>query len=384
MKRLLIYILMLGTFKLSASDISQDSKPATLRVVVEKMVPATFLEVSGRHHIYNPLDGSLLSRGMLSKKHTVTLEDYGLNWGEKIPTITQMRIVPLDSQTRILINGIQYKGCLEIHAYEGKINVISEVDVENFLKTTLPSHIDPSLDPELLNALAIVARTHAYYIAAKNKNNSFDLDGTTFNYPGNLLSARVDTIDKAIETTRHAVLTFKGKLFPATWTEDSAGKTAAFSTIFRKTALTPPAIQVPLATKNLDSRKWQFTVSKDVLARLTYLDNLTGLDLFIDHDSNKVYGVKLTSSLETKEIDFLSFQKLIGKHNICSNHFTLSCKGNEMTFTGYGEGLGVGLCLYTGHLLAEKGKTAPEILDVFFPGTELHKARSLEELCQSK
>ncbi len=373
-----------GSFELSAkhqtSDISQISKPATLRVVVAKMVPTAFLEVKGSHHIYNALDGSILSRGMLNKRHAVVAGEFGLNWGEKIPGVYQMRIVPLDSQTRILINGVQYKGCLEIHAHEDKFNVISEVDVENFLKTTLPSYFDKALDPELMNAVAILARTHAYYIAAKNKDKDFDLDGTTFDYQGSLLSSHVDYIDHAVETTRHAMLTFKGKPFPASWTQDSAGKTADFSTIFRKTALTPPPMSVPLAAKNLESRKWQFTVSKDTLARLSYLDNLTSLDLYVDHASGKVYGLKLVSSFESKDIDFVHFQNLIGKHNLCSNQFTITTKGDHITFTGYGEGLGVGLCLYTGHLLAEKGKTATEILASFFPDAELHKARSLEDL----
>lgn len=375
-----LFICTLLAAHLCAKDVSQESKPATLRVLVEKMVPATFLEVSGRYHIYNPLDDSLLSRGMLNKKHAVTLEEYGLNWGEKIPGLYKIRVVPLDTQTRILVNGIQYKGCLEIHAHEGKINVISEIDIENFLKTTLPFHIEKTTGSELMNAATIVARTHAYYIAAKNKNKDFDIDGTTFNYPGNLLSARIAAIDEAVDTTRHAVLTFKGKLFPASWTEDSAGKTANFSTIFRKTALTPSAVKLPIAMKDLGSRKWQFTVSKETLARLSYLDDLTSLDLFVDPASDKVYGVKLTSSFESKELDFPAFQRLIGKHNLCSNQFTITSNKDSITFTGYGKGLGVGLCLYTGHLLAEKGKLAPEILSVFFPGTEMHKARSLQEL----
>ncbi|MFS8563248.1 MAG: hypothetical protein LVR00_02515 [Rhabdochlamydiaceae bacterium] len=299
-----ISILVGGTFELPAqpqtSDVSQISKPATLRVVVAKEVPSAFLEVKGSHHIYNALDGSILSRGMLNKKHAVIAEEFGLNWGAKIPGIYQMRVVPLDGKTRILVNGIQYKGCLEIHAHEGKVNVISEVDVENFRKTTLPSYFDKALNPELMNAVAIVARTHAYYIAAKNKKKPFDLDGTTFDYQNNVLASHLDYIDAAVDTTRHAMLTFKGKPFPASWTQDSAGKTADFSTIFRKTALTPPPVNLPLAAKNLTSRKWQFAVSKETLARLSFLDNLTSFDLFVDQGSGKFTALSLLLPLNLK------------------------------------------------------------------------------------
>ncbi len=376
--------LLLATFDLSAkpttSDISQHEKPATLRVITEKELPGAFLEIQGPHHIYNPLDGTILSRGLLNKKHPVKLEEYGLNWGEKIPGVTHMRIVPLDSQTHVVINGTPYKGCVEISADQNTLTIINEIDIENFLKTTLPSHFTKPLPRELMNAVAILARTHAYYLAAKNTENSFDLDGTLFNYQDKTLVTPTYYIDQAIDTTRHAILTFKGKPFPATWTLDSAGKTASFSTIFRKTALTPPSVTVPLATKNLDDRQWRYVISKKALAEKMQLDNLTSLDLFVDETSDKVYGLKLSSHSDAKEVDFIQFQQLLGKHHLLSNRFTTSLQGDSVIFTGYGKGLGVGLCLHTGHILADKGKTATEILAPFFPHTEIHKVRRLDEL----
>jgi SpoIID/LytB domain protein len=50
-------------------------------------------------------------------------------------------------------------------------------------------------------------------------------------------------------------------------------------------------------------------------------------------------------------------------------------KGDDLVFTGYGEGLGVGLCLYSAKALAEKGQKATEILNAFFPETRLEKVK---------
>lgn len=373
--------LLLTPFNLSAQEIASAMphhlKPTTLRVQVEKDLPYAHLEINGPHHIYNSLDGTTLSRGLLNKKHAIKIEEYGLNWGEKIPGIYQIRIVPSNEQTQVIINGTSYQGCVEIHTHHNTLNIINEIAIEDFLKITLPSHFKKPLPQELMNAVAILARTHAYYLATKNPRHDFDLDGTLFNYQDKTRTTHVDYIDQAVDLTCHAILTFKEKPFPATWTLDSAGKTANFSTIFRKAALTPPAVQSPLAAKNLEERSWRYVISKQALAEKMDLDNLTSLDLFVDEVSDKVYALKLSSHADTKEIDFVKFQELIGKHNLLSNRFTTSLQGNHVIFTGHGKGLGVGLCLHTGRLLADKGKMAKEILEPFFPQTEIHRVDRL-------
>src|SRR5690242_10910444 len=109
------------------TDFSQKSKPATVKVLLQKQAAGLNLEVKGRHYIYNPLDGTQISWGILSKRHAVKAETYGIHWGEKFPGSYQLRFVPGDSQSSILVDGIQYRGCIEICLADGKFNVINEV-----------------------------------------------------------------------------------------------------------------------------------------------------------------------------------------------------------------------------------------------------------------
>src|ERR1700681_91689 len=97
------------------TDFSQKSKPTTLKVLLQKQVHDLTLEVKGRHYIYNPLDGTEISWGILSKRFAVKAEASGIHWGEKFPGSFQLRFVPGDSQSSILVNGIQYHGCVEIY-----------------------------------------------------------------------------------------------------------------------------------------------------------------------------------------------------------------------------------------------------------------------------
>ena len=74
---------------------------------------------------------------------------------------------------------------------------------------------------------------------------------------------------------------------------------------------------------------------------------------------------------------FFDLQKGLGKTNLLSNDFTISIEGNNITFDGYGEGCGVGLCLYSAKEMAKRGDTAPEILSLFYPYTHVEQIRTL-------
>ena len=120
-----------------ATDISQKSKPATVKVLLHRQVPEAMLEAKGRYEIYYPLDETKVSSGINSSRHTISVSEYGLKWGEDFKGFHQLRFVPVDSQSSLLVNGIQYRGCIEVWSNDGKLNIINEVGVEQYLKSTL-------------------------------------------------------------------------------------------------------------------------------------------------------------------------------------------------------------------------------------------------------
>ena len=96
---------------------------------------------------------------------------------------------------------------------------------------------------------------------------------------------------------------------------------------------------------------------------------ITGVDLYQDTFSNKVYGVRLKDGENNKDIDFFALQSAIGKKLIKSNDFIVFLRDNEIHFVGYGKGHGVGLCLYSASCMAQNGDIAVKILSKFFPNT---------------
>lgn len=356
------------------TDFSQKSKPATLKVLLMKQVPELTLEVKGRHYIYNPFDGTEISWGILSKRFPIKAESYGIHWGDKFPGSYQLRFVPGDSQSAILVNGIQYHGCVEVYLTDGKFNVINEVDVENYLKSTLSSEFASPLSDEVMSAISIVARTNSYFIGQRNKHAFWHVAADDVGYKGAAVLPKPH-VQRAVDSTYHAILTYHNAPFASTWTQNSAGKTVDFAAVFRKAISTPPGVQAPIALKDRSQHQWTYAFPKTQLAHAADLPKITGVDLYVAPESEKVYAVKVASDTHAKDYDFSTFQRIVGKNKLRSNDFKVQVKGDEIVFTGYGEGPGVGLCIYSAKALAEKGEKAPEILKAFFPETVLEKVK---------
>ena len=58
-----------------------------------------------------------------------------------------------------------------------------------------------------------------------------------------------------------------------------------------------------------------------------------------------------------------------------SNDFQIQVTSDKVIFKGFGEGNGVGLCLFSANAMADKGEKAPKIMTSFFPETKLEKLR---------
>jgi SpoIID/LytB domain protein len=362
------------------TDVSQKAKPATIKVLIARNASGAYLEAKGRHHMYNPANGLEITSSRIGSRHPIFVSENGIKWGELLPGIFQMRLVPGDSQSSVLINGIQYRGCVEVYVIDGKLSIINEVDIENYLKSTLATQFSDNLSDDVMNALAITERTNAYYCVSRNPEACWHVDAKESGYQGYALTFQNLHVDRALESTRHVVMTLNHTPFAAAWTKDSAGKTADFSTVFRKNALSPPGVQAPLAAKDRDKHSWSLLVSKDELAKRSKLRNISAIDLYLDQSSGKVYAVRLSDETEAHDFDYLTLQKMIGNKRLLSNDFTARVKGDSILFTGFGEGNGVGLCLYSANIMAEQGEDTQKILSTFFPNTKLENIRTANSL----
>jgi stage II sporulation protein D len=358
------------------TDISQHAKPATIRVLVGKQKNKIFLEAKGRHYVYNAASQILLSEESSTTKKWIQTNSHGLKWGELYPGVFQIRIVPADSNSTLLVDGIEYRGCVEIYDLKGKLYAINEVDIERYLKSVMTSQFPTELDEEVMDAIAITARTNAYYLACRQTDSFWHVESQDVGYQGCAVSMQNLHTNRAINSTRHMVMLYKGAPFPTSWTKDSAGKTADYATIFRKEVPVPHGVQAPFAAHDRESHIWKFSISKKDLAKALGASQVNAFDLYQDHRSQKVYGARLKDKDDVVQFDFAKLQTALGAARLKSNDFTVEADGEHIVFKGFGEGSGVGLCLFSASAMADKGEKAPKILASFFPDTKLENVRS--------
>ncbi|MBM3207094.1 MAG: SpoIID/LytB domain-containing protein [Chlamydiae bacterium] len=360
------------------TDVSLKAKPATVRVLLSEQQHSVILEAKGKYQVCNPLNNFVLFNGSYSKKAKVTAESSGFRWGDPIPGTFQMRIVPMDSETTILVNGIQYRGCIELYGENGMITVVNEVDVESYLRSTLCNKFRQETNQEVLNAVAIVARTNTYHLLNKKRGSEFfHVKAQDVSYRGHGATMQNATLENAISNTRHAILTLNQKPFAATWNENSAGKTADYSSIFRINTPCPNGVEVPLAESERQKLGWSFSATKEQLANIAHIAKISKISLFSEKNSGKVYAIKISDGSNSQDVDFFSLQKALGENKLKSNDFSVEVKGDIITFKGYGQGCGTGLCLYSASMMAQHGQDASKILSTFFPGTKVQKVRAL-------
>ncbi len=362
----------------SYERIAEPMAPRNIQILLEKESEGVLLEVKGPYYIFNPHDGSRVASGLLGKRFMIHALENGLKWGEEFPGIHQIYIKPRSSETSVFINGVQYSGAVAIYGVSNKINIVNDIDIESYVKSKLTSQFLTPLESEVMSALAILARTDAYYYATRANPNSFwHVNAKDIDYQGSALVVHNSSIDRAVESTRHLILLHgengHDAPFATSWTEHSAGKTAPYSQIFRKESYAPQkGVEAPHAALTREDFKWTYQIGRKTLAHMFNLKQLSTFEIFVDKPSSKVYGVRIKDGQESVDIDFFTLQQKLGSTHLKSSDFTVSLKDDSVIFTGFGKGHGVGLCLYSANALAQHGENAIKILSKFFPETYLY------------
>ena len=355
--------------------IEQPNNLGMIKVLLFKDIEAANLEVRGGYKIFDPKTGNKISKGSMKKQYLLRPTLDGVTWGEAFPGIFQIALVPNEKEGCFLVNGIQYSGNLYIYQVGNKISLVNEVSIEDFAKSMLNPKVNKKMHPETLAAMAIIERTQAYYYALKNQNSFWHLDANDINYQGRAVCGRENGVDKAVELTHHLVMKSKSYgiqngFFNASFTAHCGGKTVPYHLIHRKEGHTSRKIvESPLALANRNETRWVHRVDIDTLAEKLGWDAITSFEVFTDDNTGKVYGVKFQNQNESVDYDFIKLQSLLGETKLKSTDFKVIQKDNSFVFEGYGQGLGVGACLYTAEEMSARGHNAAEILDMFFPGT---------------
>lgn len=192
----------------SKIGLKEKAMPPSIRILLAHDLEGVHLEVKGMYSLYDPYSNSHLSTRFIGKSRYIQAVGDGLKWGEAFPGLYQLQIKPEEETTVTWIEGKPYAGSSYIYDIGGTISVVNQLSIENYIRL-LPYQADyGSLHPEVLAAIAIVARTNAYYQASNPRNTYWAVDAQKVGYEG--LKQEPAPIDQAINATRYMIMSRTG------------------------------------------------------------------------------------------------------------------------------------------------------------------------------
>ena len=134
-----------------------------------------------------------------------------------------LRIVP--AATFLAWNTRTYRGEFLILASKGRLTLINQIPLEDYLRGVLPKEVSPKWPTAALKAQAIAARTYTVATLGKHKEEGFDLCATTHCQMYIGATGEDPAIDTAVLETAGEVIVCDGKVINAIYHSSGGGYT---------------------------------------------------------------------------------------------------------------------------------------------------------------
>jgi stage II sporulation protein D len=147
---------------------------------------------------------------------------------------TVLYFIPSSPQSFLSFDGKDYRGIFVLKSTRKGIVLINILNLEDYLKSVVPSELSPYSYDELEahKAQAIAARTYAIRNLGMNKELGFDLDDSPKSQFYQGMGVEHPLSSKAVELTKGIVAQYRGKLINALYTSTCGGMTEDAENIF--------------------------------------------------------------------------------------------------------------------------------------------------------
>lgn len=342
-----------------------------IRIGLFESNPVKSLEIKyniGRYDIFTESEqiGIFQNQGSSIKCYAVGNDVSTFVNGEKVSTSVWVRI-----DRRSELNSLalypegkekKYRGSIVIYAKSGKLQVINEVDVDEYVQGVLKGEVGYGQNVEYYKVQAVISRTYSLYLQ-KHKEEGYDLCDHVhcqvykgISYDENIKEAVLATSGEVIVDS---ALNYLNTLFHS----NCGGQTVTTDYVWNKKLANLESIKDPhcLTTSNA---RWRKTISKDRWVR--YLANKTNKSkefvLAQKLDFNQAYRKK-HYKFGGKKIRLTDIRSYFG---LKSTFFSVHDIGEKIVLVGRGFGHGVGLCQQGAIEMSKKGYTYKDIIYFYY------------------
>lgn len=263
----------------------------------------------------------------------------------------------------------------------GKMNVINEVRLEDYLKGVLPGEVSDKWPIETLKAQAVASRTFALFKIVERADRDFMMTSDVLSqmYVGK--SSEKTSTNQAVDLTKGEVLLYQARLFPAFFHAACAGQTTRADFVWR---IEPNPVlngAVCLYCRGSKHENWKSEVSfekiESQIASRGYTISPIKTITFTDYDpSGRARQVIIEHKKGRLEFNANDFRLFVGPDLIRSTRAFVEVYRRKARFTGKGWGHGVGMCQWGAKAQAESGFAYRKILAHYYPGSAIKRIYS--------
>jgi stage II sporulation protein D len=277
------------------------------------------------------------------------------------------------SDASFSFNGKLYRGGFERSGDQ----IVNVVDLEDYLYSVVSREMPARWPPAALQTQAICART--YVLQRSDPRRAYDLVPSELDQRYDGIDGETPAGNAAVDTTAGAVLLYGGAFARVAYSSCCGGHTESSSDAWGNTPV--PYLSGVVCTSCSDSPNYRWDRSLDfattasslatVLPPASRLDDIR----ISDRDSSgRVRSVELVTDQGSTAVTGSAFRRAVGPRVLPSLLLTNVQRmpdGSALLIDGGGLGHGVGLCQWGARGMAISGKTAAQIVSLYFPGTGL-------------
>ncbi len=331
----------------------------------------------------------------VDKNTTISLRIVGkelrLTVDEKVYNAAQIIITPSNDDELLQYGSKKYRGSIFFVPAKNQMYTVNVLPLESYLCGVLPVELGNSQTKNIdaaIEAFAIVARTFAVQ-KITTKNKLYDIEGTTNAQVYGGADVEKPIFNDAIVHTSGKILMYQDGVAQLFYSACCGGVTEDASNVFNKQ-------EIPYLTSHPDGDPANCATSPAFEWKEEYTANQFKQYLPKRTDTQKeITDVKVTKTLSSGRVSELTVEfedgttQLIAGKTIRqtirraangailkSSLFEVETKKSDGLVTrvilnGKGNGHGVGLCQWGAFNMAKQGRSAEDILEFYFPGTQL-------------
>lgn len=288
------------------------------------------------------------------------------------------RRLSFSASSAVYVNNKPYRGLAELSVGDNGILIVNQLPLEEYLVGLINCEISSAWPIEAVKAQAIIARTYALSRKTARVGSSYHLESSVIDqvYEGCLIEDSRSR--RAVLETEGMVLKFAGSIIQAFYHSSCGGHTEASENIWGASLPYLKGVECQYCLTSPTATVWEYKISlSEIEERLRAgghkVSGLIDVKPGPVNSRGRLKQVVLQAAKGSIAISGEQFRKAVGYGVIKSTRISMKNSKNEISFSGSGNGHGVGLCQWGAKQRALDGFACGEILSYYYPGTELKK-----------